>query len=64
VGIDWKEVEKLLRPVPSYEELIKRLNEVLSYNFTRKTYNHARAQQRYTLLSYLEMIPNRDMENT
>ena len=40
MGIDWKEVEKLLRPVPSYEELIKRLHEVLSYNFTRKTYNH------------------------
>lgn len=40
MGIDWKEVGRLVKPSPSYEELIKRIREVLSYGFVKKYYNH------------------------
>ncbi|MGD8506350.1 MAG: hypothetical protein PVF15_06765, partial [Candidatus Bathyarchaeota archaeon] len=40
MGIDWKEVEKLVKPSPSYKELVKRILEVLPYDFVRKHYDH------------------------
>jgi hypothetical protein len=38
--IDWKEVERLIKPSPSYEELTKKILEVLSYDFVKKFYRH------------------------
>lgn len=40
MGIDWKQAGKLIKPVPSYEELIKRLLVIVSYDFVTETYNH------------------------
>lgn len=38
--IDWKEVERLVKPSPSHEELTKKILEVLSYDFVKKFYRH------------------------
>ena len=40
MGIDWEEVEELVKPSPNYQTLIKRLQEVLSYEFVKKHYGH------------------------
>ena len=44
MGIDWKEVERLVKPAPNYRTLVKRNLEILSYDFVRKHYNHSMKQ--------------------
>lgn len=46
MGVGWKEVERLIKPVPSYEVLIKRLLDTASYNFVQETYNHSMKKAR------------------
>jgi hypothetical protein len=41
MGVDWDEVEKLVKPNPDYLVIIKRLTEVFSYGFVIKSYNHS-----------------------
>ena len=38
--VDWDEIQKYLRPIPYYEDLIKRLSETFAYEFVHKHYNH------------------------
>jgi hypothetical protein len=40
MGVDWDEVNRLVRPSPDYQTLIKRLLEVFSYEFVKSHYNH------------------------
>lgn len=49
MGIDWEEVERLVKPAPNYRTLVKRNLEILSYDFVRKYYNHSMKQaENYT----------------
>lgn len=40
MGLDWNKIDDLVKPSPNYETLIKRILEILSYNFVYKYYNH------------------------
>ncbi len=49
MGIDWEEIERLVKPAPNYRTLVKRNLEILSYDFVRKYYNHRMKQaENYT----------------
>ncbi|MHA2244187.1 MAG: hypothetical protein ACXADY_04405 [Candidatus Hodarchaeales archaeon] len=38
--IDWYKLENLVKPSPNYDTLIKKILEILSYNFVKEYYNH------------------------
>jgi len=59
MGIDWKKAEKLIRPVPSYEDLIKRLLVVVSYDFVTETYNHTMEEAKEYAASLLGSDPKK-----
>jgi hypothetical protein len=44
MGIDWAEIERLVKPAPNYGTLVKRNLQILSYDFVRKYYNHSMNQ--------------------
>jgi hypothetical protein len=46
--VNWDEVERLVKPSPNYQTLIKRLQEAYTYEFVRQYYTHTMAEaERY-----------------
>lgn len=37
--LDWAELEQLVKPSPDYADILRRLLDVVDYDFARKHYN-------------------------
>jgi hypothetical protein len=59
MGVNWKEVETLVKPSPSYEDIIKRILEIFSYDFVDEYYNHTMEEAEIYVVKLLGSDPKK-----
>jgi hypothetical protein len=61
--VNWEEVEKLVKPSPNYEILVKNIQTVVQYNFVKKYYNLNMGEMQNYTVKLLGSDPRKRYEN-